>query len=76
MPRKMARFATRPPFGLSEVQVAVGTPRLSCREARKAPIFTSVREPSGESWFTPANDAVDGAHLRHRSAMGWLRRSA
>lgn len=25
MPRKMARFAARPPFGLSEVRVAVGT---------------------------------------------------
>jgi hypothetical protein len=53
MPRKMARFAARTPFGLSEVRVAVGTPRLSCREARKAPIYTSVREPSGECRFRP-----------------------
>jgi hypothetical protein len=35
MPRKMARFVARPPFGLSEVRVAVGTPRLPCREAEK-----------------------------------------
>jgi DDE family transposase len=64
MPRKMARFAARPPFGLSEVRVAVGTPRLSCREARKAPIFTSVREPSGESRFNFAECEV--AHTPSR----------
>jgi hypothetical protein len=46
---KMARFVARPPFGASEVRVAVCTPRLSCPKAQKAPIFTSVRKPSGES---------------------------
>jgi hypothetical protein len=33
MPAKMARFAARPSFGSSEARVAVGAPRLSCREA-------------------------------------------
>src|SRR4029077_8418025 len=48
MPAKIARLATRPPFWLREVSIAVRTLRLSCREAGKAPIFTSVRESSGE----------------------------
>jgi hypothetical protein len=52
MPAKTARFAARPPFGSSAVRVAVGTPRLSCREVRKAQKFTSVRRPSGESRLT------------------------
>jgi NAD(P)-dependent dehydrogenase (short-subunit alcohol dehydrogenase family) len=44
----MARSATRPPFGLPRVRVAVGTSRLSSREEGKAIIFTPVRESSGE----------------------------
>jgi hypothetical protein len=43
------RTNARSPFGSSAVRVAVGTPRLSCREVRKAQKFTSVRGPSGES---------------------------
>jgi hypothetical protein len=46
---KMARSATRPPFGLPRVRVAVGTSRLSSREEGKAIIFTPVRESSEES---------------------------
>jgi hypothetical protein len=50
MSGKTARSAPRPPFGLPEVPVAVGTSRLSSREAGKAVIFTPVRESSsGES---------------------------
>ena len=49
MPAKIARSAARPPFGLPEMPVAFHTSRLSCREAEKAPIFTPVQEPSGES---------------------------
>ena len=44
MPAKMSRSAPRPPFRLREVSIAVGTLRLSCRKAGKAPIFTPVRE--------------------------------
>jgi hypothetical protein len=49
MAAKIARLAVRPPFGLPEVRVAVGTSRLSCMRGRTARIFTSVRELSGES---------------------------
>ena len=35
MPGKMARSAPRPPFGLPELTVAVGTSLLSCRKAVK-----------------------------------------
>ena len=49
MPAKMSRSAPRPPFRLREVSIAVRTLRLSCRKAGKAPIFTPVRESSGES---------------------------
>ena len=51
MPAKMSRSAPRPPFRLREVSIAVRTLRLSCRKAGKAPIFTPVRESSGESRF-------------------------
>ena len=44
MPAKMSRSAPRPPFRLREVSIGVRTLRLSCREAGKAPIFTSDRE--------------------------------
>ena len=56
MPAKMSRSAPRPPFRLREVSIAVRTLRLSCRKAGKAPIFTPVRESSGESrlsWLGP-----------------------
>jgi hypothetical protein len=49
MPAKMSRSAPRPRFRLREVSIAVRTLRLSCRKAGKAPIFTPVRESSGES---------------------------
>ena len=49
MPGKMARSDPRPPCGLPEVPITVRTSRLSCRKVGKAPIFTPVREPSGES---------------------------
>ena len=52
MPAKMSRSAPRPPFRLREVSIAVRTLRLSCRKAGKAPIFTPVRESSGESRFS------------------------
>ena len=51
MPAKMSRSAPRPPFRLREVSIAVRTLHLSCRNAGKAPIFTPVRESSGESRF-------------------------
>jgi hypothetical protein len=44
-----ADAAFGPPFRLREVSIAVRTLRLSCRKAGKAPIFTPVRESSGES---------------------------
>jgi hypothetical protein len=41
----------RPPFGLPEVLVAIHTSRQPCRKAGKAPIFTPIRESSGESRY-------------------------
>jgi hypothetical protein len=52
MPRKMARSAPRPPFGLPDAPVAVRTSRLSCGKAGKARIFTPVWDSSGESRYT------------------------
>ena len=49
MPGKMARSASRPPFGLPDALVAVCTSRQSCRKAGKARIFAPVWESSGES---------------------------
>ena len=49
MPAKISRSAPRPPFRLREVSIAVRTLRLSYRKAGKAPIFTPVRQSSGES---------------------------
>jgi hypothetical protein len=59
MPAKMSRSAPRPPFRLREVSIAVRTLRLSCRKAGKAPIFTPVRESSGESRPIPLA-TIDG----------------
>src|SRR6476660_8433395 len=59
MPAKMSRSAPRPPFRLREVSIAVRTLRLSCRKAGKAPIFTPVRESSGESRLNRSADVAD-----------------
>jgi hypothetical protein len=48
---KIARFAARPPFGLSEVPVAVGTPRLPCRGG---PESANIHVSSGAIWGIPA----------------------
>ena len=50
MPGKMARSASRPPFGLPDALVAVCTSRRSCRKAGKAQIFTpSLGSDPGKS---------------------------
>ena len=54
MPAKTATSASRPPFGLPELTVAVRTSLLSCRKAGKTRVFTPVREPSEESRIIPA----------------------
>src|ERR1700692_943845 len=59
MPAKMSRSAPRPPFRLREVSIAVRTLRLSCRKAGKAPIFTPVRESSGESRLKGSTELYD-----------------
>jgi hypothetical protein len=75
MPRKMARSATRPPFGLPRVPVGIRTSRVSSRETGKALIFTPVRESSGESWITiivsnlPSIAAQSGAMCSPRVEM-------
>jgi hypothetical protein len=48
---KIARSTPRRSFVLPKVTIADQTSFLSCRNATKARIFTSDREPSGESWF-------------------------
>jgi len=62
MPGKIARSPPRPPFGLAEVPVTVGTSRLSCGNAGKARILTPVWESSGESRLkgVPTAHIVDG----------------
>jgi hypothetical protein len=52
MPGKMARSAPRPPFGLAEVPVTVGTSRLSCGKAVK-------REYSRQFGSHPGNPGLD-----------------
>src|SRR5450759_620872 len=49
MPAKMARSAPRPPFGPSEVTVAVRNSLLSCRKAGKPRTSAPIWESSGES---------------------------
>jgi hypothetical protein len=51
MPAKIAKSALNHQPGLPMVAAAVCAAHLSCREARKARIFASVRESSGESRF-------------------------
>jgi hypothetical protein len=51
MPAKMARSAARPPFGLPERPVSVGTSRRSCGKTVKRQYLPPVRESSGESRF-------------------------
>ena len=72
MPAKIARLATRPPFWLREVSIAVRALRLSCRKAGKARIFTSVRESSGESRFAPLSP-LPGTR---RAAPSWVKAPA
>src|SRR6185437_5592289 len=72
MPSKMSRSAPRPPFRLREVSIAVRTLRLSCRKAGKAPIFTPVRESSGESRVR-----TNGLELgQYRNRIHWNRDAA
>ena len=52
MPRKMARSAPRPSFGLAAVPVTVGTSRLSCGKAVK-------REYSRQFGSHPENPGLD-----------------
>ena len=49
MPGKMTRSAPLPPFGVPVVTAVARATNLSCQAARKARIFKSVRESSGES---------------------------
>ena len=51
MPGKMARSAPRPPFGLAEVPVTVGTSRLSCGNA-------VIREYSRQFGSHPGNPGL------------------
>ena len=51
MPAKIARLATRPPFWIPEVSVAVRSSRPSCSKAEKSRIFMADRQSSGESRF-------------------------
>ena len=67
MPGKMARSASRPPFGLPDALVAVCTSRRSCRKAGKARIFTPVWESSGESRLKTMIRSV-GPGESHRSS--------
>lgn len=60
MPRKMARSAPRPPFGLPEMAVAVRIALSPCKEPGIPRISKPVRESSGESRLEP------GERLRHR----------
>ena len=53
MPAKIARLATRPPFWIPEVSVAVRSSRLSCSKAEKTRIFMADRQSSGESRLNP-----------------------
>ena len=53
MPAKMSEISPTTTVPVAEVSIAVRTLRLSCRKAGKAPIFTPVRELSGESRIKP-----------------------
>ena len=55
MPAKIARLATRPPFWLPEVSVAVRSSRPSCSKAEK-------REYSWQIGSHPGNPGLN--HLR------------
>jgi len=58
MSAKMARSVPRPPFGLTELTVAVRTSLLSCRKTGKTRVFTPVRGSSGESQFRPKHERL------------------
>ena len=49
MPAKIARLATRPPYWIPEVSVAVRSSRPSCSKAEQRRIFMADRQSSGES---------------------------
>jgi hypothetical protein len=51
MPGKIARSPPRPPFGLAEVPVTVGTSRLSCGKAVKREYSRQFGSHPGESRF-------------------------
>ena len=53
MPAKIARLATRPPFWIPEVSVAVRTSRPSCSKAEK-------REYSWQIGSHPGNPGLSG----------------
>src|SRR5262249_15828426 len=59
--------ATRPPFGLPEVLVAVSTSRLSCKRAGKTRTLMPIWDSSGESRLsTPPGGPF---HSEHRHVM-------
>ena len=68
MPGKMARSAPRPPFGLAEVPVTVGTSRLSCGKAVK-------REYSRQFGSHPGNPGL-GAYSANLGLVCGYRREA
>jgi hypothetical protein len=64
MPGKMARSATRPPFGLPEVLVAVSTSRLSCKRAGKTRTLMPVWDSSGASQLFMLSHADPSSAVR------------
>jgi hypothetical protein len=58
MPRKMAKLAPRPPFGLPEVPVAVYTSRRSCTKAGKARIFMPIGSHPGNPGRSQATTVI------------------
>ena len=53
MPAKIARLATRPPFWIPEVSVAVLSSRPYCSKAEKSRIFMADRQSSGGNTGSP-----------------------
>jgi hypothetical protein len=79
MPAKMARSAPRPPFGLPERPVSVGTSRRSCGKAVKPRIFTPVQKSPGESrlnmielWRNVQKPKLDLTSFGHWSGTGLI----
>lgn len=67
MPAKIARLATRPPFWIPEVSVAVRSSRLPCSKAEKTQIFMADRQSSGDS-RPESNDRVTNSADRKAAA--------